>query len=89
MRARIMVVGFLAAVMVLAMAATALAIEVQEDHFRTGRGYSHTTERFGILESYDERDWRPDGYDTGKRRYVPFQNLWDATRTHWAHNIGA
>ena len=57
-------------------------------HFQTGRGYSDNTGKIAIFEPYDERDWRSGGYATGRRQYVLYANMWDATRTHPHENFG-
>jgi hypothetical protein len=58
-------------------------------HFQTGRGYSNNSSTIAIFEPYDERDWSSGGYYTGKRQYVPYQNIYDATQVHPHKNMGA
>jgi hypothetical protein len=57
-------------------------------HYQTGRGYSHSNNKIAIFEPFDERDWCWQGNYTGKRQYVSFQNMWDATYVHPQKNFG-
>ncbi|CAM5786312.1 Peptidase C39-like domain-containing protein OS=Cellulomonas persica OX=76861 GN=CPE01_12780 PE=4 SV=1 [Cellulomonas persica] len=57
-------------------------------HYQVGRGYSSTTGNvIGIIDPYDERDYRSGGAASGGYHVIPLDKMWGATLANVNQNF--